>query len=72
MFREEGSNCESGGRTITHARPFFSILRIGEKLNVMGPGEAFVDTNLNLLTQECVALDDQELAEEAARATENR
>jgi hypothetical protein len=38
----------------------------------MGPGEAFVDTNLNLLTQECVALDDQELAEEAARATENR
>jgi predicted ATPase len=56
----------------TRARPFFSLPRIGEKLNVMGPGEAFVDTDLNLLTQECVALDDRELAEEAARATENR
>jgi predicted ATPase len=56
----------------TRARPFFSIPRIDEKLNVMGPGEAFVDTDLNLLTQECVALDDKELAEEAARATENR
>ncbi|RDE49750.1 MAG: ATP-binding cassette domain-containing protein [Candidatus Accumulibacter meliphilus] len=56
----------------TLARPFFSIPRIGEKLKVMGPGEAFVDTDLNLLTQECVALDDKELAEEAARAAENR
>ncbi len=56
----------------TRARPFFSIPRIGEKLKVMGPGEAFVDTDLNLLTQECVALDDKELAEEAARAAENR
>lgn len=56
----------------TLARPFFSIPRIGEKLKVMGPGEAFVDTDLNLLTQECVALDDKELAEEAARAAESR
>jgi predicted ATPase len=51
----------------TRSRPFFSIPRIGEKLNAMGPGEAFVDTDLKLLTQECVALDDEELAEEAAR-----
>jgi hypothetical protein len=55
----------------TRSRPFFSIPRIGEKLNVMGPGEAFVDTDLKLLTQECVALDDEELAKEAAEAAEN-
>jgi predicted ATPase len=55
----------------TRSRPFFSIPRIGEKLNAMGPGEAFVDTDLKLLTQECVALDDEELAKEAAEAAEN-
>lgn len=40
-------------------RPFFEIPRIGEKLNVMGPGDAFVDTDLKSLTQECIALDQQ-------------
>lgn len=47
----------------TNARPFFSIPRIGAKLDYMGAGEAFVDTNLMALTQECVALDIKELAE---------
>jgi AAA15 family ATPase/GTPase len=47
----------------TKARPFFSIPRIGEKLNYMGAGEAFVDTDLIALTQECVALDVKELEE---------
>lgn len=44
----------------TKARPFFSIPRIGEKLDYMGAGEAFVDTDLIALTQECVALDELE------------
>jgi predicted ATPase len=44
----------------THTRPFFSIPRIGEKLNYMGAGEAFVDTDMVALTQECVELDDEE------------
>lgn len=47
----------------TKARPFFSIPRIGAKLDYMGAGEAFVDTDLMTLTQECVALDAEELAE---------
>jgi AAA15 family ATPase/GTPase len=47
----------------TRARPFFSISRIGEKLDYMGPGEAFVDTDLAALTQECVALDEKESEE---------
>ncbi|MDP1664292.1 MAG: AAA family ATPase [Methylobacter sp.] len=47
----------------TRARPFFSIPRIGEKLDYMGPGEAFVDTDLFALTQECVALDEKESEE---------
>jgi predicted ATPase len=38
-------------------RHFFEIPRIGEKLRVMGPGDAFVDTDLSALTQECIALD---------------
>lgn len=49
----------------TRARPFFSIPRVGEKLRFMGPGEAFVDTDLNLLMAECVELDRVE-AEAAA------
>ncbi|MDO8264472.1 MAG: AAA family ATPase [Gallionella sp.] len=40
-------------------RPFFEIPRIGEKLRSMGPGDAFVDTDLKALTQECIALDPQ-------------
>jgi predicted ATPase len=38
-------------------RRFFDIPRIGEKLSYMGPGDAFVDTNLESLTDECVELD---------------
>ncbi len=38
-------------------RPFFEIPRIGEKLSYMGPGDAFVDTNLEALTEECIELD---------------
>jgi predicted ATPase len=40
-------------------RPFFEIPRIGDKLRSMGPGDAFVDTNLRDLSQECVELDRQ-------------
>jgi predicted ATPase len=36
----------------THSIPFFSIPSLAEKLNVMGPGEAFVDTNLTELARE--------------------
>jgi predicted ATPase len=41
----------------SHIRPFFEIPRIGEKLSYMGPGDAFVDTNLEALTEECLELD---------------
>lgn len=40
-------------------RPFFDIPRIGDKLRVMGPGDAFVDTDLKSLTLECIELDEQ-------------
>ena len=40
-------------------RPFFDIPRIGDKLRVMGPGDAFVDTDLKSLTLECIELDGQ-------------
>jgi predicted ATPase len=36
----------------TKAVPFFKIPSLAKKLEVMGPGEAFVDTNLTLLGQE--------------------
>jgi predicted ATPase len=36
----------------TRAIPFFSIPSIAKKLTVMGPGEAFVDTNLTELADE--------------------
>jgi hypothetical protein len=36
----------------TKAVPFFSIPSLAKKLTVMGPGEAFVDTNLTLLRDE--------------------
>ncbi|WP_175898261.1 AAA family ATPase [Burkholderia cepacia] len=39
------------------ARPFFSLPQVKDKLDYMGPGEAFVDTNLTDLTAECVRLD---------------
>lgn len=43
----------------TRIRKFFDIKRIAEKLHVMGPGDAFVDTDLKLLTQECIEQDRQ-------------
>ena len=36
----------------TQSIPFFSIPSLAKKLTVMGPGEAFVDTNLTLLGDE--------------------
>lgn len=36
----------------THAAPFFSIPSLAEKLTVMGPGEAFADTDLLKLIDE--------------------
>jgi predicted ATPase len=41
----------------SRVRRFFDIPRIGEKLRCMGPGDAFVDTNLEALTEECFELD---------------
>ncbi|MGP3220717.1 AAA family ATPase [Serratia bockelmannii] len=41
----------------TRVRPFFDIQRIDEKLDVMGPGEAFIDTDLKRLTSENIELD---------------
>lgn len=46
----------------TRARQFFSLPGIGEKLDLMGPGEAFVDTDLVALTATCVELDKQDAA----------
>jgi len=40
----------------THSIPFFSIPSLAEKLTVMGPGEAFVDTNLTALSEEIDAI----------------
>lgn len=44
----------------TGVRRFFSIPRIDQKLDVMGPGEAFVDTSLPQLANECIDLDMKE------------
>ncbi|WP_035826885.1 AAA family ATPase [Janthinobacterium sp. RA13] len=44
----------------TRARQFFSLPGIGEKLDLMGPGEAFIDTDLVALTATCVELDKQD------------
>lgn len=51
----------------TRRRQFFKIPRMAAKLKAMGPGDAFVDTDLKLLTQECIELDRQQ---EASRQTE--
>lgn len=40
----------------TKSIPFFSIPSLAEKLKVMGPGEAFVDTNLTALGAEIEAM----------------
>ncbi len=44
----------------TKAIPFFSIPSLAEKLTVMGPGEAFADTNLTELGSEIAALSGEE------------
>jgi predicted ATPase len=41
----------------TKVRRFFEIPNVGKKLDLMGAGEAFVDTDLVQLTRECIALD---------------
>lgn len=50
----------------TKIRPFFSIPRMSAKLEAMGPGDAFVDTDLRSLAGECIELDE---AAEAAVQT---
>jgi predicted ATPase len=45
---------------LTRARRFFEIPNIGKKLEFMGAGEAFVDTDLVQLTEECIALDEED------------
>jgi predicted ATPase len=44
----------------TKSIPFFSIPSLKKKLTVMGPGEAFVDTNLTELTQDITELTKEE------------
>lgn len=68
VARESVAFIYKNNRGETRARPFFGLPRIEGKLEVMGPGEAFVDTDLNRLVQECVALDDEDAAREAAEA----
>lgn len=53
----------------TRVRKFFDIPRMADKLNAMGPGDAFVDTDLRALTQECIDLD---IRKEAARRAEEK
>lgn len=52
----------------TRCRSFFSIPRMAAKLDAMGPGDAFVDTDLRLLAQECIEMDERH--EAAVRAQE--
>jgi predicted ATPase len=44
----------------TKSIPFFSIPSLAKKLTVMGPGEAFVDTNLIKLTEEIAGMNGEE------------
>jgi hypothetical protein len=44
----------------TRAIPFFTIPSLKKKLEVMGPGEAFVDTNLTELAAEIAGLTKEE------------
>jgi hypothetical protein len=41
---------------------------VGKKLEVMGAGEAFIDTDLVKLTEECIALDEKDALVEKQRA----
>ena len=47
-------------RGATKSIPFFSIPSLAEKLTVMGPGEAFVDTNLTQLAEEIASMTPEE------------
>lgn len=53
----------------TRSRPLFSISRMANKLRIMGPGEAFVDTRLSELTIECARLDAIEHRDKVKGAT---
>lgn len=53
---------------LSRIRRFFEIPKIGKKLEFMGAGEAFVDTDLGQLTEECIALDDADDFAERQRA----
>jgi len=50
----------------TRIKAFFDIPRLSAKLDAMGPGDAFVDTDLRSLAKECMAIDTQH--EENAKA----
>lgn len=52
----------------TRCRSFFSVPRMAVKLDAMGPGDVFVDTDLRLLAQECIEMDERH--EAAVRAEE--
>lgn len=43
----------------TQSKRLFDIPKMATKLKVMGPGEAFVDTSLSELAQECARLDQE-------------
>lgn len=47
----------------TRIRSFFDIPRMATKLESMGPGDAFVDTDLRLLVQECLDMDAEDEAD---------
>lgn len=52
LARESVVFLYKGHDGLTQAKRFFEIPSISEKLDVMGPGEAFVDTDLVALTEE--------------------
>jgi predicted ATPase len=52
----------------TRIKPFFDIPRMSAKLDAMGPGDAFVDTDLRLLANECMEIDAQHEAKARAEA----
>lgn len=54
-------------RAQTRVRRFFDIPRINEKLVIMGPGEAFIDTDLQLLTNENIQLDEKKHSDEKCK-----
>ena len=56
----------------TKSIPFFSIPSLAKKLTVMGPGEAFVDTNLTKLADEIAGLDGEEALKHASSSSQRR